>query len=281
MTLLDRIAECNDWEPARFVPFVVAGAPVGHVRDDMVPTLATHGDVFCVDDDSVHLSERFADFDARTEAVAGVVSALSDAGQLLPLVSELYPVRAHGAAPPLLALERAALTAFGVRSQGVHMNGFVRRPDGLHMWIARRSRHKPTWPGKLDNMVAGGQPMGLSVRENLAKECGEEAGIPPELAARAVPTGAVSYRHAHPCGLKHDLLHLFELELPEDFVPAPQDGEVESFELWPAARALQTAAETTDFKFNCPLAIIEFGLRHGLIGPEHPDYLALRAGTRG
>jgi isopentenyldiphosphate isomerase len=281
MTLLDRIAECNNWEPSRFVPFVVAGARVGHVRDDLLATLAAHADVLCVDDDGVELHERFADFDARTEALAGVVTALAASGHLLPLVSEHYPVSAEPGDPPLLALERAALPAFGVRSHGVHMNGFVRRADGLHMWIARRSRHKPTWPGMLDNMVAGGQPIGISVRDNLAKECHEEAGIPPELAARAVPTGAVSYRHAHPRGLKHDVLHLFELELPHDFVPVPQDDEVESFELWPIARALQVAAETQEFKFNCPLAIIDFALRHELIDARHEDHAALVSGLCG
>ena len=37
----------------------------------------------------------------------------------------------------------------------------------------RRSKSKPNWPGKLDHIVAGGQPYGISVMENVIKECEE------------------------------------------------------------------------------------------------------------
>jgi hypothetical protein len=33
------------------------------------------------------------------------------------------------------------------------------------------------------------QPFGISCRDNVIKECGEEASVPPELAAQAVATG--------------------------------------------------------------------------------------------
>lgn len=45
----------------------------------------------------------------------------------------------------------------GVRSYGVHINGYTSTDEGLKMWVARRSRQKPTWPSKLDHIVAGGQ----------------------------------------------------------------------------------------------------------------------------
>jgi isopentenyldiphosphate isomerase len=36
--------------------------------------------------------------------------------------------------------------------------GYVVAPDGTKkLWVARRSRTKQTWPGKLDHIVAGGQ----------------------------------------------------------------------------------------------------------------------------
>ena len=59
------------------------------------------------------------------------------------------------------------------------------------------------------------------------------------------------------------------------------DDEVAGFVLWPAGRALRRAQETDDFKFNVPLTLIEFGIRHGLIGPDDPDYLALLRGLIG
>lgn len=136
---------------------------------------------------------------------------------------------------------------------GVHINGFVRMPDGaLEMWVATRSRTKPTWPGRLDQMVAGGQvrvccwagcmalqwltsapphlpaslpsfqPVGISCEDNVKKECWEEAGVPKELAAQARPVGAVSYAAMQRAGLKRDVLFCYDLELPLEFVPTPQ-----------------------------------------------------------
>ncbi len=63
--------------------------------------------------------------------------------------------------------------------------------------------------------------MPCSCMENVVKECEEEASIPPELAARAKPVGAVSYTSLQPAGLKRDVLFCFDLELPVDFVPQP------------------------------------------------------------
>jgi len=38
------------------------------------------------------------------------------------------------------------------------LKGYVVEPDGSkRLWVARRSRSKQTWPGKLDHIVAGGQ----------------------------------------------------------------------------------------------------------------------------
>ena len=44
-----------------------------------------------------------------------------------------------------------------LQAYGVHINGYTWEEDGLHMWLARRSNSKPTWPGMLDHIVAGGQ----------------------------------------------------------------------------------------------------------------------------
>ena len=35
------------------------------------------------------------------------------------------------------------------------------------------------------------------------------------------------------------------------------------------------------FKFNCSLVVIDFLIRHGQIGPEHPEYFYLVTGLRG
>jgi len=57
-------------------------------------------------------------------------------------------------------------------------------------------------------------------------------------------------------------------------------GEIESFALWPIERVARTVAETREFKDNCNLVIIDFLIRHGLIQPDDPDYVALVSGLR-
>jgi isopentenyldiphosphate isomerase len=160
------------------------------------------------------------------------------------------------------------------------MTGYVRRKDGLHIWVPRRSRDKPTFPGELDNTVAGGQPAGIRLLDNLVKECAEEAAIPPELARQARAVGYISYWNQSGAQLKPDIMTCFDLELPEDFTPTAHDGEVESFELWPVQRVFETVRDTNRFKYNCNLVLIDFFVRHGLIAADDPDFFAIVGGLR-
>ncbi len=169
---------------------------------------------------------------------------------------------------------------FGVRAFGPHMTGYVRRRDGLHLWVPRRSYSKPTFPGQLENTVSGGQPAAISLHDNLIKECGEEASIPPELAAKARAVGYVSYLNQSGPQLKPDLMVCFDLELPEDFTPRANDGEVHSFELWPVQRVFETVRDTTDFKYNCNLVLIDFFVRHGLLSADDPQFIAIVSGLK-
>ena len=278
MSFLDRIGECNVHDLSGFRPFVVGDVRVGWVRPNFAERLARLNRVFDVAETQIKLADSLDDFETRSKAVDGVLRQLRADGDFSAWRDESYPVVNGFSSPPLLRMERAAVPRFGVRAYGVHMNGFVRKPDGLHMWIGRRSRDKPTYPGMLDNMVAGGQPLGLSLAKNLAKECDEEAGIPAVLAACAVPVGAITYCSATPDGLKPDVLFCYDLELPVDFMPRNRDGELETFYLWPASQVAAVVRDTHEFKFNCNLVIIDFLIRHGLIPPEHPDYLDLVRG---
>jgi hypothetical protein len=209
-----------------------------------------------------------------------VVRALAEEGLVKGLRSENYAVTRSFAEPPFLQIERAAVPLFGIRAFGVHMNGYVRADDGIHMWIGRRARGKQTYPGMLDNLVAGGQPIGIGLRDNLIKECGEEAAIPREIAERAVAVGAITYCTEAPDGLKPDVQFCYDLELPPDFKPRNTDGEIDDFYLWPIAKVADIVSETQEFKFNCNLVIIDFLVRHGLIPPDHPDYVAICQGLR-
>ncbi len=144
----------------------------------------------------------------------------------------------------------------------------------------RAAPTKPTFPGQLDNTVAGGQPAGLGLHENLVKECGEEASIPPELARAG--EGGERRRYWNQSGqqLKPDVMTCFDLELPQDFTPRANDGEVHSFELWPVQRVFETVRDTDEFKYNCNLVLIDFFVRHGLLSADDPDFIPIVAGLR-
>jgi isopentenyldiphosphate isomerase len=276
MSFIDRIRAANKHDLRNFMPFSVAGTRVGCVKSAFAETLARWPGVFRVDERGVSLA---ASLNAgsvpaceRTRAVDEVLQSLRKDGHIDGWRDERYPVNRSWSEPPYLLIERAAVPLFGVRGYGVHMNGFVRDSDELKMWIARRSLSKPTGPGKLDQMVAGGQPADIGLYDNMMKECEEEAGIPFEIARHARAVGAISYVLETSTGLRPDQIFNFDLELPPDFAPVNTDGEVDAFYLWPMQRVVETVRDTDAFKFNCALVIIDFLVRHGLIGADDPDY---------
>jgi hypothetical protein len=284
MSLLDRVRLCQQRDLARFRRFLVGDAPVGWVRPDIADRLRGFPDTFLVEGASVRLNPRLVDFAGRTAAVNDVLLRLREDGLLPGWRNEAYPVGTDFHAPPLLKMERAAVPCFGVRAYGVHINGYVETApgsnDGLRLWVGRRSRNKPTAPGKLDHLVAGGQPIGIGLMENVLKECAEEAAIEEPLARTARPAGFVSYVRENEEGIRNDVLFVYDLAVPADFTPRNTDGEIDEFFLWPIGRVIETMASGDDFKFNVALVNIDFLVRRGLIAPEDPDYLALVHGLR-
>ena len=263
---LRHIAACRTAVlPGTRLRFVFGGIPVGFV--------------------AASLAARLRDMDGFTVSDGGVACAGQDAldaalarlwaDGTLHRRGEAFDIRADHAGPSLGTIDRGALPAFGVAAAGVHVNGLVERPDGLHVWIAKRAANKPTDPGKLDHVTAGGIPAGLSPAATLVKEAGEEASVPPELAAGAHPVGVIAYAMERPEGLRRDRLYCYDLMLPDGFEPRPADGEAAWFALWPVARVLATVRDTDDFKFNVSVVLIDLFIRRGLI--EGPAAATLRA----
>mmetsp|Transcript_137711 Transcript_137711/g.239351 ORF Transcript_137711/g.239351 Transcript_137711/m.239351 type:complete len:183 (-) Transcript_137711:155-703(-) len=171
---------------------------------------------------------------------------------------------------------------FGVPSYGVHINGYVRDPENPNnprphsMWVATRSLSKATYPGLLDQFVAGGQPSSMSLLENMRKECEEEASLPPEVVASASATGLVSYRYATRKGLSTKRLITFDVEMPHDLSPICADGEVEEFNLVPVGEMLDSIRyQLPRWKPNSALVAIDFAMRHGLISPDEPGFVQI------
>jgi isopentenyldiphosphate isomerase len=264
ISYLDRIAECNDADLGLYLRWYVGDVVGGFVRRDRWADIP-HALAF--DERAGRVQLRGSDFAARTAALEALFTELVARGQLQRR-GELYPVARAVDDAPLLQLDRGAVAWFGVRPFGVHLTGYVRRRDGLWTWVAVRARDKPTWPGFWDNTVAGGQPIGLGLRENLLKECAEEAAIPRDLAARAPEVATITYLRDDPLGLKPDTLFCYDLELPDDFVPQPADGEVEQFLFLPAREVADVVRDTQRCKPNCNLVWIDFFLRHGVLDGE-------------
>ena len=238
------VLACNNAElPGRRVPFRVEGQTVGWVLPETAALVGVA---------------------ALASDLPAIGAALVQAG-LCRNRRELFDVRAEPNGPVLGAIDRGALPILGIEAVGIHLNGLVRRTDGLHMWIGRRAMDKQLDPGKLDHIVGGGVSAGLSPDETLLKEGAEEAGLPAELAAQAVHRGVIAYAMDRPEGLRRDRLHCYDLMLPDGFVPQPVDGEVTGFELWPIARVVATVHNTDAFKFNVNLVLIDLFQRFGLI----------------
>lgn len=281
MSYLDHIRACNNLDLAHFRPFEIDGRAVGWVHRKNIKTLTAYADVFVINEERVTLVSDLDDFETRSAAVAPVVEGLAASGATLAPRAEFYAISEDRHLPPLMQIERSAVPFFGIQASGVHMNGYVRRADGLHMWIARRASGKMTYPGMLDNMVAGGQPLGLGLKENMIKECAEEAGIPQEIARTVRAVGMIDYNHQSEDTAKPDRQYCYDLELPETFQPVAADGEVGEFMMWPIEKVAEVVRDTYEFKFNCNLVIIDFLIRHGVLDPDtEPDYAAICLGLR-
>lgn len=268
---LNWLVKHNTYLSQHYLNFIIEDIIVGTFHKSCLPLLTQHPHIFQIHADTITLHPRLDTPIARTEAVAEVLREWRDTGLITGWRDELYRVATTFDAPPLMEIERAAASTFGILRYGVHLNGVVHKNGHLHLWIARRSLNKPEFPGKLDHIVAGGIPAGYSAWDVVLKECQEEANIPPRLAHHARPVSLISYMLDDDAKRKRSLIFVYDLELPENFQPENTDGEVAAFYLWPIEQVIETLT-TDDFKTNNTLVFIDFLLRYGYLGPDDPHY---------
>jgi 8-oxo-dGTP pyrophosphatase MutT (NUDIX family) len=188
----------------------------------------------------------------------------------------------------LFTVERAAAALLGVVTYGVHMTAFSRAgpgPDGIKVWVARRSRTKQTFPGMLDNSVAGG----LSAEELLpdrclARECAEEASLGADVSRLARLAGCITYFYVSGEGsageaglMQPECQFVYDLDLTgrDDVVLRPHDDEVEGFEVMDVTEVERELA-LGHFKPNCAMVMLDFLIRHGILTPvREPNYIQL------
>ncbi|MFK5892516.1 MAG: DUF4743 domain-containing protein [Pseudomonadota bacterium] len=273
------IKECNQYDLSQFVPFVVAGKAIGYVHKNKLDWLTAYGEIE-LSNNQLAFSKSITGFDQRTEVINGIAEDLYHQKKITSWVDEQYDVAHSFGDEVLFTIERAAATLFGIQKYGVHVNGYTIKHGEYYLWVAKRAMDKPTWPGKLDHLVAGGHASAMSIQTTLEKECQEEAGMNEQLSKQAIPVGLVDYNLQIGEKLSRDVLFNYDVKLTENFVPVNTDGEVEEFFLWPLEKVLQIVNKTRDFKTNCNLVIIDFAVRHGFIHPDEDLYTQIVNGLR-
>lgn len=255
--LLADIASCHSADlPGERLLFFAGMQHIGYVKPDFAEQLCALEPSMTRSTDKLIMPDVLLPHLNRLAASAGV-----------PVRREDFDVRATPDGKVLGVLDRGALPSFGVLGQGVHMNGLVRKPDGVQLWVARRAANKKLDPGKLDHLVAGGIPAGYGPFETLLKEAAEEAGLDETLTSQAREVAQFRYDMDRSEGLRRDKIYVYDLELPEGFQPHAVDGEVESFELWPLAQVRDALLTTDSFKFNVILVLTDLLIRYGLFTP--------------
>lgn len=260
------------------VPFVLGDRVAGSVAQAHLDALRPFADALAVHAGGVHAlpaldSARLHTINLHLRA-QGLVRAWRD---------ETYPIP-DPAAPAinLGTLERAASRFWGTLTFGAHANGYVADAAGrpLALWIARRSPHKATDPGLLDNLIGGGVPAHQSPRETLVREGFEEAGLAAHELAAARPGSVLRLHRDIAEGFQHEWLYSFDLALPPGREPVNQDGEVAGFTLMPLAEVAELVATTDELTVDAALVTIDFLARHGQLddGPALAALQALRVG---
>ena len=277
-----RLSGALEAPAVRYRRFEVDGMVVGLVDDTRAERLAQF-DSFQVTGNAVRLDRRLATPDLRSSAIADVAALLRSEGALPGWRDERFTVAPQFGLPPVLTIERGAARYFGVLTFAAHVNGVLRRNGEARMWLARRSPDKAVDPGLLDNLVGGGIAAGCRVDRTLVKEAWEEAGIPASLAARARPAGIVHSRKPVIDGLQREIVFVHDLALPDDFIPANQDGEAvahRSVTMAQAAYAIAATAGPDEVTLDASLVVLDYLIRCGEIRPDQARYVELAALTR-
>ncbi|MDR5736772.1 MULTISPECIES: DUF4743 domain-containing protein [unclassified Caballeronia] len=271
---LPSIIAARRFDASAHTPFFIGDRRVGWIRRADVALLARWPETFVIDGPAVRLHPTLGNADTRTAALATVIAALHADGRIPGWRDETYAIRNQFDDAPLAFIERAASRFFGTMTYAVHLNGIVKYRDSApQLWIARRSDTKATDPGKLDNVVAGGIGWGMGVEPTLVKECWEEAGMPAELASTATPGGVFHVLQTIPEGTQAEQLFVYDVVLPEDFVPRNQDGEVGEHRL---ARIDEVARwiEEGELTVDASLATLDCFLRHRWIDDDACEGIA-------
>lgn len=274
MALIDNLHFANNAQNTNYQAFYIENECIGYIHKKNRALLEEAGLKLIEKQQNLHW-QTHNDLKKNSLELEKIFKKLKENNHLKDWRNEKFPLAKDRHSKIHALIERAAVPYLGCRGYGVHINGLLQKKQELYMWLGKRSINKSTYPGQLDQMVAGGLPYGISAFLNMQKECLEEAGIKKSLSEKANATGIISYYHETEEGLRADIMLNYDLFLPEHFHPKNQDGEVEEFILLPLREIINTLKKPHNIKFNSALSIIDCAIRHGILDDEEKDYLEI------
>jgi 8-oxo-dGTP pyrophosphatase MutT (NUDIX family) len=177
---------------------------------------------------------------------------------------------------PVMHIDRAGSILFGTVMYGIQLLAYTNTENGTRYWVPRRANSVRAYAGMLDHCAGGALNSGETPMDTLAREASEEASLSEEFVrAHAKSFGVVSYHMAHNAnneeGHQPQVMYTYSIELPQDMVPKPSDGEVEKFELMNLEQ-VKAALANREFKANCVLTWISYLISQGIINADNePD----------
>ena len=123
--------------------------------------------------------------------------------------------------------------------------------------FGKRSGKLNSFPKHLDNAIAGGQPVKLSILDNLKKEAFEEAGLKGEKLNLLKKGSTVHYNHNNKDRLISGIIFNYHLQKEIGMNLKNIDGEVEQFISLPIFDIYQIL-EKKILKPNCIIPILDF-----------------------
>ncbi len=154
-------------------------------------------------------------------------------------------------------INRKNLSLFGLPAYGVHCNIWSKYKNSTIIHLAKRSSKLEKFPGLYDNPVAGGQPVNLSIEQNLQKEAYEEAGLNLNQMFLAKKGSTIHYMHNEKKNFNSSVIFNYHLEKINNIEFKNQDGEVDEF-ISIEINKLYKILERKELKANCIIPIIDF-----------------------
>ena len=159
----------------------------------------------------------------------------------------------------ILGVPRNLMTLFGFPQYGIHCNAWSKKKMSFLMHFSVRSKKLSYFPGLHDNLIAGGQPIGISILKNFQKEAVEEAGLKKINFKKILKGRTTKYSHEHQKKIHSGIIFTYHYEVSEKKKFINTDGEVDHFISYDISN-IYKILESKILKPNCIIPIADFFL---------------------